>query len=736
MLTAYSAQSPPSILLSSTTEGEKSRDQGTRFGSGPTVILSSPDRPGQPSTDSPLVVPANTADWQAESVEKQLEIVINRATQNVLDLENIEAAFAVADIITNNNGALTAPLATQIMCRKLKHLASHVQLQTLSLASVLMGNCGLPMRRELISERFCYALTRLTYGENSFEEVRRAVLGMISDWLDRPDLFVDLEGPVATELDLTHLHNTMDIILSNDGKEIPDEQECIETTQAAGLFDFPTGTDLFSIDTNLEGRLEAVSRESGKRISLCPPPIHEKSPERANYCEICMQSYTAGEEVLELSECGHLFHKPCFLQALKSQPGRCPSCALKSQTKHEAVDVQESSMTIDPSSTQREAGDEPNEDPFSNWSGFGRHPVAFDQPANPDLPTRESTIYHGGRFRFHSVRWKSYVLTRKTVILDDDWTRKDAFREVECLDLLMHSHIVQVVGSYSLGNRFSILCYPGAEWTLHQFLSQRATPSEDSNMIKRVVARFFTCLVSALGYIHDATLRHQNLRPRTILVARSTSHQERYKVYLTGFEFVHTTQRPPSVSSDIDDADNETENVARGTRSPSEKGKYAPVEQFKSRSADIFSLGCIYLEMMAAISTAPKARERLQSILNSKTRDLGKDSLVYREHIDEIRIWLENFSTSAWVGNGDATSLETNTRMESTLSGLASSMIDGDPAARPTASVILHGFGGEHDCCRRGRDAFEPDWFGANRALRGQVLQEGEGSVNKFKETI
>jgi hypothetical protein len=68
------------------------------------------------------------------------------------------------------------------------------------------------------------------------------------------------------------------------------------------------------------------------------------------------------------------------------------------------------------------------------------------------------------------------------------------------------------------------------------------------------------------------------------------------------------------------------------------------------------------------------------------------------------------------------------------LTGLTHSMTDEDPAARPDASVILHGFGGEYHCCRRGRDDFEPDWFGANRALRAKLLQEVEGSVNKFKE--
>lgn len=722
MLIAFSAQHPPLIPIISTAEDERSTDQSTRFVSDPTVVLSSRSRPGQPSSDLRLVGPVEPAGWQSEPIEKQLEIAINRATQNDLDLENMETGSAVADIITHNNETIMAPLAAQIICRRVKHWASHVQLQTLSLACVLMVNCGHPMRRELISERFCYALSRLTHGENSFAEVKRAILGMIIDWLGRPDLFVDLEGPVVTELDLTHLRKTLNTILMNDGKEFPDTPGSIETAQAAGSCDFPKDTELFSIDINLYGQLVAVSRENGRRISLHPPPIDEESTEHANYCEICMRSYTAGEAVLAINECGHLFHKTCFLDSLTNQPGRCLSCALVLSTQHKVGESQKHPLPAETLSTRSGV-----KDPFSDWSGMGRHPVLVNH--STDLPTRESTIYHGGRFRFHSVRWKSYVLTRKTVILDDDWTRKDAFREVESLNLLMHSHIVQVVGSYSLGNRFSMLCYPGTEWTLHQFLAQTAASSDVDNVTKHVVARFFTCLVSALGYIHDTRLRHQNLRPRTILVARSTSHQERYKVYLTGFEFVHAQRRPPSVSSDNDEAENETEDIAQGTRSPSEKGKYAPVEQFTSRSADIFSLGCVYLEMMAVISTVPKARDRLQSILNSKARELGKASFAYREHVESIRKWLESFSTDAWIENGEGTGLETNSRMETTLTGLTSSMIDENPASRPTASVILDGFGGEHDCCRRGRDEFEPDWFGANRALRDQVLQEVEGSV-------
>lgn len=708
---------------------DEPNDQNNIFGSGPTVLLSPPDHSDHPST---LVSPAGTAEWQTETLEQRLETVINRATQNDLDLENIQRAFAVVDAIMDNNEALMAPLAIQKMCRRLKNWASHVRLQTLSLASVLMKNCGAVTRQELISERFSYALTRLTYGENSSEEVRRAVVGMITDWLERPDLFVDIEDSETTKFDLTHLQSALDIILSNDSKEFSGAHGSVETIQATDVFNLPAGTELLSIEA-VDDQLVAVDRESGRKVSLCPPPIDEESLKRANYCEICMRDYKAGERILEVSDCGHLFHKSCYLQLLKEERGFCFSCLLLSTTESKAGGTAFSGTANLQAIVGNDAGEK---DPFVNWSGSGRHPVVFDELANPEhgLPVRESTIYHGGQYRFHSVRWKTYVLTRKTVVLDDNWTRKDAFREVECLNLLMHSHILQVVGSYSLGQRFSMLCYPGTEWTMHDFIGRHAAQTEDSGIVKRVLARFFICLISALGYIHDTRLRHGHLRPRTILVARSTSHQERYKVYLTGFDLAHRPRVPALVSSD--EENNELEDPVEVTRSSSDRGKYAAHEEFKGRSADIFSLGCIYLEMMASISTIPKARERLQAILNSKTRDLGKASLVYREHIDEIRTWLSTFSTDVWAGEGDEAGLEANSRMETTLTGLTHAMLDEDAAARPTASVILHGFGGEHDCCRRGREEFEPDWFGANRALRDQLLQGDEGSVPKFREAV
>lgn len=133
--------------------------------------------------------------------------------------------------------------------------------------------------------------------------------------------------------------------------------------------------------------------------------------------------------------------------------------------------------------------------------------------------------------------------------------------------------------------------------------------------------------------------------------------------------------------------------------------------------------------MIAIILIVPKVRDRLQSILNSKARKLGKASFAYREHVKSIRKWLESFSTNIWIENREGTRLETNSRIETTLIGLTSSIIDENPVSRPTASMILDRFSREYDCCRRGRDEFEPDWFGANRALRDQVLQEVEGSV-------
>jgi hypothetical protein len=92
------------------------------------------------------------------------------------------------DIIIGNNETIMVPQAIRVMSERLENL-SPIRLNTISLARVLSNYCELIMRQNLVSEKFCYALARSTYGENSNDEVRIGVAGLFTYWLDRPNFF-------------------------------------------------------------------------------------------------------------------------------------------------------------------------------------------------------------------------------------------------------------------------------------------------------------------------------------------------------------------------------------------------------------------------------------------------------------------------------------------------------------------------------------------------------------------
>jgi len=73
-----------------------------------------------------------------------------------------------------------------------------------------------------------------------------------------------------------------------------------------------------------DGKLVAVSRDSGDRVPLLP--IVEDGIERPERCLVCLSDYEAQEEARKLVNCGHLFHKDCIDQWLTEGRNSCPLC--------------------------------------------------------------------------------------------------------------------------------------------------------------------------------------------------------------------------------------------------------------------------------------------------------------------------------------------------------------------------------------------------------------------------
>ena len=270
---------------------------------------------------------------------------------------------------------------------------------------------------------------------------------------------------------------------------------------------------------------------------------------------------------------------------------------------------------------------------FEDWSGRGSHVDFTDDETIPLVQ---------GRFLGHGVNGGVWETHCKGVALA--WKRKycrrnigDAERkEITILKRLSHNHIVKLVGTYTYRQFLGLLLWPVAVCDMATFFedfervlgencitdneqSARLTalgfPCESRASLHSYGCEFLYskigCLASAITYLHEQKVRHKDLKPSNVLLSRNNLWVTDFGTS-TDFSLLSTSA---------------TENGERGTPK-----YFAPeVAAFKpnGRSADIFSLGCIFLEILTAIkygSLGPMRMSRpamdgsFQSNLNSRQR--------------------------------------------------------------------------------------------------------------------
>ncbi|KAF2109157.1 kinase-like domain-containing protein [Lophiotrema nucula] len=244
--------------------------------------------------------------------------------------------------------------------------------------------------------------------------------------------------------------------------------------------------------------------------------------------------------------------------------------------------------------------------PFENWSGRGSH---VDFLPNESVPLTE------GRFLGHGVMGGVY----ETIIRGEAfaWKRRYCRRqigeaemkEIEILKKLSHPHVVQLVGTYTHKQFLGLLLYPVATCDLADFLDDMETIFRNGAPVDLQQARFVSlgtswdisapdfctnareiisacviskigCLISAVEYLHANQVRHKDLKPSNILLSRD-------QIWLTDFGSA-TDFSLLSTSA--------TESGERGT--PKYFAPEVACYKANGRAADIFSLGCILLEIL------------------------------------------------------------------------------------------------------------------------------------------
>jgi serine/threonine protein kinase len=216
---------------------------------------------------------------------------------------------------------------------------------------------------------------------------------------------------------------------------------------------------------------------------------------------------------------------------------------------------------------------------------------------------------------------------------------------------------------------------PVGENDLETFLTivgEHDIASEFSIRWRGCIRNWMACLASALKYMHDSGIRHQDIKPSNII-------HKGDQVFFTDFS--------SSSSFKIGHATS-TENPARSTpmygapEVTSNRGKHG-------RATDIFALGCVFSDMLSVVEgrTVHNFQDFLRNdgnLAEAETRTI-RTALSYSEKVPLISEWF----TDSLLFNE-----------------CVSAMLHTDRAMRPAAVevlqiLLLHGCGSRGCTCSR-----------------------------------
>lgn len=169
---------------------------------------------------------------------------------------------------------------------------------------------------------------------------------------------------------------------------------------------------------------------------------------------------------------------------------------------------------------------------------------------------------------------------------------RSARNEFAILNRLKHEHVVTVLDIYQHKNRLNIIMIEVADSDLAEFMLDIDTlPSENQldqgkDALRTKMLAWPGCLIQAIDYLHEMRVKHKDIKPANILIMRG-------KVLLADF----------GISKDL--IDQETTAFLNSNRDIGTPMYCAPEvlseNHRRGRAADIFSLGCVFLEISTVL---------------------------------------------------------------------------------------------------------------------------------------
>ena len=280
--------------------------------------------------------------------------------------------------------------------------------------------------------------------------------------------------------------------------------------------------------------------------------------------------------------------------------------------------------------------------------------------------------------------------------------RKHLEDEMKRLRGLQHKHVIRLVKSYERAGSYGLLLAPAATGDLlgllDRFHKNKFRSTEgclDQTWLRPKLLTAFGCLSQGLAYIHGKGIRHKDVKPGNILYQEAVAKHEvrflwadfglAYDFSATGDSKTYSTNiyskkyvAPEILAASINPARDERRASMMSLDRIVEQGEAStsveagdPEEKILSdfredvdtshgRKTDIFSLGCIFFELLAGLihDRLPMDRAALSSagrsgVGNQQLPDGGRiaaapiatDDDMFCKHIPGLKEWAVRHST-------------------------------------------------------------------------------------------
>jgi serine/threonine protein kinase len=180
------------------------------------------------------------------------------------------------------------------------------------------------------------------------------------------------------------------------------------------------------------------------------------------------------------------------------------------------------------------------------------------------------------------------------------------------------------------------------------------------------------CLSSAVAFIHQHTTKHMDIKPQNILVRQANfdDSDPDWRIYIADFGLSRSFA-----------SQNHSQTDGPTARTP----RYCAPEvynyELRGRSADVFSLGCVFLEILTAICCID-----LQVFADARRGDGDDES--FHANLDRAVGWARQNLCASSSDLKDSSCTVAGDHILEMVTELAISMVAQEPEKRPTTTEV------------------------------------------------